>query len=317
MNSENTVPYIGDVLRRSPRNWGRWGADDEVGMLNAIGPEQILAAAASIRRGTVFTLQRLLRADGEDIAWPGRAAATRSQTRDESHWDDGHGPAFPGGFHTADDRIEMALQGTTHVDALGHVWYDGELYNGHSARTTIGGLHKAGIEPIARRGIVGRSVLLDIARHRGQDALASGDAAITVEELRACAAAQRVAIRPGDVLIVRTGFRIPAWQSTAEVDEPGLGYSEELVAWFADNDIAALATDTMSNERTPQRPDGAVMHLHNALMRNLGVVFIEMCDLDAYAADCAAHGTYDALFIAAPLRIARAAGAPVNPVVIT
>lgn len=56
--------------------------------------------------------------------------------------------------------------------------------------------------------------------------------------------------------------------------------------------------------------------LHGALMRNLGVVFVEMADLERLAADCAADGVWDFLFAAAPMRVARAAGAPVNPVAV-
>lgn len=38
------------------RNWGRWGAADEVGTLNFITPEKVVEAAGLARQGKVFPL---------------------------------------------------------------------------------------------------------------------------------------------------------------------------------------------------------------------------------------------------------------------
>ena len=38
------------------KNWGRWGPDDEAGTLNFITPQDIVAAAALVRKGKVFSL---------------------------------------------------------------------------------------------------------------------------------------------------------------------------------------------------------------------------------------------------------------------
>jgi kynurenine formamidase len=51
-------------------------------------------------------------------------------------------------------------------------------------------------------------------------------------------------------------------------------------------------------------------------MRNLGVALTEIADLEELAADCAEDGRYAFLYVAAPLKVAKAAGTPVNPVVI-
>jgi len=56
--------------------------------------------------------------------------------------------------------------------------------------------------------------------------------------------------------------------------------------------------------------------LHSALMRNLGVAFTEIADLEALAADCAEDQIYEFFYAAAPLKIAKGSGAPVNPIVI-
>jgi kynurenine formamidase len=77
-----------------------------------------------------------------------------------------------------------------------------------------------------------------------------------------------------------------------------------------------LVTDTMANEVTYDPASGAALLLHNALMRNLGVALTEIADLERLATDCAADHQYSFLYTAAPLNIARAAGSPVNPLVI-
>ncbi|MGC5025755.1 cyclase family protein [Tsukamurella sp. DT100] len=314
-----TAPDLGDLLAQAPSNWGKWGPDDEVGSLNYLGPEQAVAAAALVRSGKVFTLQRLIGDPKGDPVWPGRSPAVRTQIMDEASWDGAEAPQFPGGLHYADDKIDAFLQGSTQYDALGHVWFDGKLWNGYDARTTVGGMDVASVEPIAQRGVVGRGVLLDMARFRGKEHL---DTAETFDhtDLEACAAAQGVELRPRDVLLIRTNYLQLFFElGDAFYEgfcEPGLQYSPELVQWFADNEIPNLVTDTIANEVTTDQNNGVALTLHCALMRNLGVVFTEITDLEALAADCAADGVYEFMYTAAPLKIAQGSGAPVNPVVV-
>jgi len=314
-----TPPYLGDLLKDSPSNWGKWGPDDEVGSLNYLGPEQVIAAAKLVTSGKTFTLQRLIGDPKGDPVWPGRTPAERTQILDESNWDGDDGPAYPGGLHYADDKINAFLQGSTQYDGLGHVWFGGQIWNGYDARTTIGGLEKASVEPLAQRGIVGRAVLLDMARFRGKDNLDPAET-FTHDDLLACAAAQGVTISKRDILIIRTNF-IKLFFDLGEkfyegFCEPGLVYSPELVQWFQDMEIPNLVTDTIANEVTFDPNNGVALVLHNALMRNLGVTLTEIADLELLAQDCAEDGKYEFLYVAAPLKVAKGSGSPVNPVVI-
>ena len=318
--TESTVPALGDLLKDSPTNWGKWGDDDEVGGLNYLGTEEVIAAASLISAGKVFTLQRLIGDPKGDPVWPGRTPAERTQILDEGDWDEGgEGPAFPGGLHYADDKINAFLQGSTQYDALGHVWYDSQLWNGTDARTTIGGLDTSSVEPIAQRGVVGRAVLLDMARFRGKSNLDTAET-FTHEDLQACAKAQGVELRKRDILVIRTNYLKLFFDLGDKFYEgfcePGLVYSPELVAWFQDMEIPNLVTDTIANEVTTDPNNGVALVLHNALMRNLGVTFTEICDLEKLADDCADDGTYEFFYAAAPLKVAKGSGAPVNPIVI-
>lgn len=313
------APYLGELLTGSPSNWGRWGADDEVGSLNFLGPEQVLAAVRLVSSGKVFTLQRLIGDPNGDPVWPGRTPAERTQILDESNWDSGDGPAYPGGLHYADDKINAFLQGSTQYDALGHVWFDGKIWNGFDARTTVGGLAKASVEPIAQRGVVGRGLLLDMARHRGKENLATAET-FTHEDLLACAEAQGTPIQKRDVLVIRTNYLKLFFELGDKFYEgfcePGLVYSPELVSWFHEMEIPNLVTDTIANEVTIDPANGVALVLHNALMRNLGVAFTEICDLEQLAADCAEDRRYAFLYVAAPLKVAKGSGSPVNPIAI-
>lgn len=303
-----------------PSNWGKWGPDDEVGSLNYLGPAEVVRAVGAVKSGEVFTLQVPI-ADPEtpDPVWPGRAPAIREQVMDESYFRSGAEPEPSDGHHWADDRIEMFLQGSTQYDALAHYWYGDRVWNGYSAESTVGGLQRASVLPIAERGIVGRGVLIDIARHRHKDVLDRGEE-IHLDDLLSAADAQGTAIEKRDILLVRTGWIGSYYRSTPEEfyrdwNEPGLTYSPELVNWFQTMQIPNLVTDTVANEKSFYE-SGLQLPLHCALMRNLGVAMTEICQLDPLAAACAADGRWDFLYTAAPLKVARASGAPVNPVVI-
>ena len=121
------APDMTDVLASAPTNWGKWGADDEVGALNYLTADEVMRGVRHIQKGEVFTLQRLIGDPKGDPVWPGRTPAERTQILDEASWDGADAPAFPGGLHYADDKINAFLQGSTQYDALGHVWYDGKL----------------------------------------------------------------------------------------------------------------------------------------------------------------------------------------------
>jgi kynurenine formamidase len=321
--ADKKVPSLGELLAGYPKNWGRWGNDDEVGALNYLGPEHVIEAVRLVRSGKVFTLQVPMADPKGDPAWPGgRSKPLRVNVIDKGHFLSGKQPVAPGGIEGCDDIIQCYLQGSTQYDALGHAWHGDQIYNGFDARTTIGGMTKASIMPIAEKGIVGRGVLLDIARLRGKASLERGET-FTHEDLMAAAKAQGVEIRKRDILLVRTGwiglfYRDPErfYGGGQGWLEPGLTLSRALVDWFHEMEIPNLVTDTMANEVTVDPVSGAVLPLHVALMSYLGIAFTEIAALDALAEDCAQDGQYDFLYTAAPLKVVQAAGSPCNPLVI-
>src|SRR5450759_287518 len=314
------VPTMDELLKGAPKNWGKWGDEDEVGALNYLTAEEVFRGVRHIKSGNVFTLQRLIGDPKGDPVWPGRTPAERTQVLDESDWDEGgKGPAFPGGLHYADDKISAFLQGSTQYDALGHVWYGGQLWNGYDARGTVGGLNRASVAPIAERGVVGRGILLDMARFRGKENLDKAET-FTHEELLACAEAQGTKIEKHDILIIRTYFLKLFFDQGEKFYEgfcePGLVYSPELVQWFQDMEIRTLVTATIANEVTTYPNHGNAFPLDCALRHTHGVTLTEICYLEKLASHCAEDGQYTFLYAAAPLKVNRASGSPVNPLAI-
>jgi kynurenine formamidase len=309
-----------DVTRDAPKNWGRWGADDEIGALNFLTRDEVLRGIRAVSEGKVFTLgSRIADPQGEPV-WPGRAEAQRYNTRDQSTYRTGRVESFSGGMEYADDMVVMFLQGSTHFDALGHVWFDDQIWNGYSADETVHSLRRASVLPISERGVVGRGVLVDIARHLGKESLGKGEA-FTLDDVLGAADRQRLTIEKHDILLLRTGWLNLFYTDKREFYrepfvEPGLLYEPRVAEWFHEREITAFGTDTVGNELTEQPETHVVSALHASLMRNLGVTFAEIFWLEELAADCEQDGKWDFLFVAAPLKIVGGTGAPVNPVAI-
>jgi kynurenine formamidase len=305
------------LLAGAPTNWGRWGPDDEIGALNYLGADELKAGIAAVRQHRSFTLGVPVASPTGDPVFPGRWPARHYMVADKAGFTAGHWQPLPGGLEFADDYLSGFAQAGTHCDALGHMWFGDALWNGFPAESTNGGMRRAGIEPIARRGVVGRAVLLDLARFRGKPWL---DRAETFDhrDLIECARAQGVSIAPRSILIIRTGW-VGALLGGAErigegYWEPGLTFSPDLVCWFDEMHIPCLFTDTLANETTYEPGSGIMLVLHAALMRNLGIVFTEMGALDELAADCATDRHYEGLYCASPICVAHGTGGGVNPV---
>ena len=185
------------------KNWGRWGKDDQIGTLNHVRPEDVVKAAGLIRRGKVFALGIPLDSNGPQTGlFGGRfnpihqmLATGTDAIAGRQDWNK---------IRYADDTLNLCVQGATHWDALGHIFYEDKAYNGYDAKLIDAkGLNVLGIEH-SRNKMTGRGVLLDIARFRGVDWLKDGEG-IPNDELDACAKHQKVEIGRGDFVIIRTG----------------------------------------------------------------------------------------------------------------
>jgi kynurenine formamidase len=296
-------------------NWGRWGADDQIGTLNNIEPADIVAAAGLIRKGKVFALGLSLKEPIQSGLFGGRWNPIHTMLATGTDAAAGTQDTPYPYLRYADDAINMPCQASTQWDALCHIFHGDRMYNGYDAREVDArGAKKLGIENV-RDKMVGRGVLLDVARWKGVDSLDDGYA-VTIEDLDACAAAQGVAIRKGDFVIVRTGHQERCltrqdWRGYAGGDAPGFAF--ETCYWIRGKDIAAICSDTWGCEVRPNETKDANQPWHWVVIPAIGISMGEIFYLKDLAADCAADKVYEFFFVAPPLHLPGGAGSPINP----
>ena len=280
-------------------NWARWGKTDQKGTLTLTTPELIKAASGLIRTGKTYSLSVPLETHGAQ--WPPRHKMWRTTEFTKNKV----------GRNSSGDALVMHSHSGTHIDALCHIWYDDKLYNGFdtSEHMTSHGVTRNSIDNVPF--LVGRGVLLDVAGWKGVDHLQLAEP-ITADDLDACAAAQQIEIRAGDLLLVRTGWINVLEQDRAlfEAGEPGL--DESTLPWLKKHDISAVAVDNLAVEVLESIPPDD-LPIHRIGIRDLGLYLIELLDLDELATDRA----YESFVVIAPLQISGGAGSPVNPIAIT
>jgi len=307
-----------------PLAWGVWGPADEIGTLNRITDATVAAAASEIRAGRRFNLNLPLD-EPFGATHPGahrrRAAPAPTLVAEEK----------PGRI-TRDDRLDgFWLQGSTQWDGLSHFAdpHHG-FYNHAPAGAVVHGTEsRNGIDKALRHGIAGRCVLADLARHfaaTGREWGPLGSLRASAEDLSACLAAQDVALRPGDILLVRTGW-LAAFRAAPDVDArdrlirgttntqdySGLSGGQDMWRFLWDRGIAAVCADNPTVEAWPYFPWKPTLHW--AIAR-LGLVLGEFFDLEALAADSAMTGRWTAFFTAAPLHLRGGIGSPGNALAI-
>jgi kynurenine formamidase len=307
-----------DVLKKAEelKNWGKWGPDDELGVLNYITPEDVVNAARLVRKGKVFRLGLPLDENGPQRGlFGGRWNPIHQMLATGTDAIAGKHDVTPG-LRYADDAINLPTQAATQVDALSHVFLGDKMWNGYPATLVDSkGAHKNGIEKFADK-LVGRGVLLDVARFKGVACLEDGYA-IRNAELDATARKQGVDVRRADFVIVRTGqmedrLARGDWGEYAGGPAPGLAF--ETLDWIHAKQIAGICSDTWGIEVRPNETGPDVFQpWHWVTIPAIGIAHFEILDLKELADDCAKDGVYEFFFCAPPLVITRGTGSPINP----
>jgi len=209
----------------------------------------------------------------------------------------------PAGNSSAADAIALGSHVGTHIDALCHFSCGGMLHGGHPVedlQTWSGGLEMFSVDTVAP--ILRRGVLLDVA---GAAPLAE-DCEITPGQLEA---ARKTEIRPGDVVLLRTGWGRYFEDARKFVNEtrlpgPGLAAAQ----WLSARGIFAAGSDTVPFEVSP----APSMPVHVHLLVESGIHILECLYLEELAAD----GVAEFLFVGVPMKIRGATGAPMRPLAV-
>jgi kynurenine formamidase len=268
----------------------------------AFDADAVTLFAELVRRGASYDLSHAI-APGIPVYGP-HAPYTITPHRRHA---DPHATPRAGASSFANEVLVTSSHIATHVDAIGHFSRDGLVRGGCPAEDieTHAGLTRLDateIAPYWRRG-----VLLDVPSFRGVSAL-GGAEAITADELVAVADAQGVAVRAGDVVLVRTGWA-QHWSDPVRFNNVGGGYpgpDDSAAHWLVGQDVHSVGSDTAAFECIPSPGDS----VHAILLVDHGVHIIENLNLEQLASEA----VHEFLFVALPLRIAGATGSPLRPI---
>ena len=296
---------------RSMFEWLRstcpWGPDDRRGALNHLTPAETLAAASEVTLGRSVSLAAPI--EGE--VTPDNPEPARHHLKQPLAAEADRGVRF------SLDQIDMNIHGNadSHIDALCHVIFDGELYNGVRADADgdIGAVELS--IATAADGIVGRGVLLDIPRSRGVAWLEPGDH-VTVDDLLAAERDQKVHVGRGDILLVRVGHRERRrergpWNAA----QLRAGLHPEVVPLLAERQIAVLGSDG-NGDTAPSLTDGVDFPVHVLAVNALGMMLLDYLDFGNLMPVCEEAARWSFLCVIAPLRLPAGTGSPINPIAV-
>jgi kynurenine formamidase len=297
-------------LGKKLSNWGRWGADDEIGTLNFVTDAKRQQAGQMVKTGKVIDMGMAYDKKGPQ---DGQFRANPIHTMTFMPIDT---KGAPDTMISADDTVTMGLQCATQWDSLAHVGYGGFFYNGmpETAITAGAGAKRNSIDKTITR-MVSRGVLLDVAGLKGVDILPESYV-ITSDDLNACEERQKVKVESGDILCIRTGqYRHFLAGDNKAFNGAESGPGLEVCNWFHEREIAACAIDNWAFEAWPANVvvPGSIIPVHQVTIRDMGLTLGEMFNFEDLAADCNDDGVWEFMFTGAGLKVTGAVGSPLSP----
>ncbi len=294
-----------DTLFETLRTWGRWTPADR-GAWNRVTADHVRRAAALVRSGTVVPMAR-----------PWDTAHAPDNTKPALHYMSDLGDVEPPEPSTHKDFIGVDYhgKGASHLDALSHIAYRGQLYDGGTAGELVGAGGARFGDVAALGPLVTRGVLLDLPAVRGIPWLEPGQA-VHAADITAAEAALGVEIAEGDAVLLRVGrFRRRREVGPWNADAACAGLHARAVPLLAERGITLLGGDGDSDVR-PSPVEGVHSPVHALAVAAMGVPLLDNLDLEALSAACVATGRHTFLLAVAPLNIPGGTGSPVNPVAV-
>ncbi|MCF8533474.1 MAG: cyclase family protein [Reyranella sp.] len=336
-------------------NWGDFGADDQLGAMNLVGREQVLKGLAEARTGLTFSLSLPLDHPGGNVLHPSRHPPRRFATLRAGKSAGEQCFCFALGRDNplftdvvSDDVVLLHTQYSTQWDGLAHIGslFDSEgtgkaeitFYNGYRPQHGLTVAERCerteawmtyenpragvlGIENLARHGVQGRAVMIDLFRHFGRD-----NHAVTHDELQLILKQDSVTIEKGDMVCLYSGLDDVILGMRGRPDPETLhrscagldGGDKRLLSWITDTGIAALISDNFAVELMPKAPAAETSHamlpLHEHCLFKNGIHLGELWFLRDLAAWLGEHKRSRFLLTAPPLNLPGAVGSPVTPI---
>ncbi|HZP93564.1 MAG TPA: cyclase family protein [Burkholderiales bacterium] len=315
MNTRNIVAMLvvlGLALPAAAQSWtppspaercpSKWGAGDERGAANMMGPQSVLKAARYIRTGEVIEL-------GWTLSMDMPMFGTR---RFDVHTKRTGGPMGSNRRYTNEELVVSEIgQVGTQMDMFSHQSIDNRHYNCFLTDeiATRNGFAKLGIEKIG--ALMTRGVLIDVAALKGADTLPI-DYEITPDDLQSALRREGTSIERGDVVLIHTGWgRLWNRDNAAYAKGcPGIGVAA--AQWLAKQDVMAIGADNWPVEVAPNPDKNLSLPVHQIALAVNGIFLLENMKLD----ELAAKKAYEFAFIVQPLKIKGGTGSTIAPIAV-
>jgi kynurenine formamidase len=265
-------------------------------------------AARLVRSGVTVTLSRPLTIEARiDVPKPADHHMTMLTDEDIGS----------GSVRFAKDYVGLDYhnEGHTHIDAFCHVAFEGAFFDGTPQASVTGQGADVGAIDILKDGLVGRGVLLDVPRARGVAWIEPGEHVFR-EDLEAAERLQGVSVMAGDIVLVRTGHalrlsELDPWDTSLAK----AGLHPTAATFLADREVAALGSDG-NNDTAPSTTEGVAFPIHVLALNAMGVHLLDYLQFEDLVRECDKAERWKFLFVAAPLRLERGTGSPLNPIAI-
>jgi kynurenine formamidase len=287
-----------DQMFQQVKNWGRWGKDDQLGAANLITEAKRKQALSLAKNGLSVSLAHNPMTDAApDNPSPFEHTMNRGLTTDT------YKVSYHGYAHS-------------HIDALCHILYKDQTYNGH-ARSEINtdkGCTMLGVQNL-KDGVVTRGVLFDIPRLKNVPYLEPGTPVFT-EDLEAWEKKAGFKVSSGDAIFLRTG----RWARRAKlgpwpVPRNEAGYHASVAPWLKERGVSFLGSDD-AQDVTPSLVEGVGLPVHTLAITALGVDIMDNQDLEKVAETAARLNRWEFLLVVAPVPVTGGTGFPVNALAI-
>ena len=283
-----------DKMFQEIKNWGRWGADDQRGSANLVTDAKRKQAVGLVKNGVSVSLaHNPITEQAPDNTSPFEHTMNR-------------------GFSTDTYRVNYHGYAHSHIDALCHIPYKNQTYNGYSTAdiNTEKGCTKLGIDQL-KNGVVTRGILIDIPRLKGVPYLEPGTA-VFVEDLEAWEKKANIKIGPGDAIFLRTGRwarreKLGPWA----VGRTEAGYHASVAPWIKARGVAFVGSDD-AQDVTPSGVTSQQLPVHTLLIAALGINLLDNQDLEAVAETAAKLNRWEFMLTLAPLPVTGGTGFPIN-----
>ena len=280
----------------------KWGAADERGSGNHMKPETVLRAARLIKTGEVFELGRVL-AEGIPLSAGRRFEIVTKRSRQD-----------PGTNHRGSNEelvVSEIGQVGTQFDTFSHQMIDSSMYNCFklddvASRT---GFTKLGVQQVGT--LMTRGVLIDVAALKKTSVLPD-TYEITPQDLQQALSAQKLALQPGDAVLVHTGWGTLWGRDNARYQRTSPGLGTAAAEWLAKQDPMLVGSDNGAVEVTPNPDPQLAGPVHQIFLVVNGIHLLENLRLD----ELAARQAHEFALVVEPLKIQGGTGSTVAPVAI-